>query len=1229
MFSHLLRFELRYRFTQPTTYVYFAVFALFGFLSQTVDDFGFGSAKVHVNAPWAIAELCLAASTLGMFVTAALMGTPVYRDDKDQMTGLLYTTSVGKWAYLAARFLGSLPAIWFIMSGLVVGAVLGMQMPWVEASKIGPVPWAALGTALVGGAWVNALFAGCILFAAYLVFRSPLVVYLGGVTLFVFYQISASFADRVSSDHLFAQLDPFGLAAERIDTKYWTIAERNTLNVNFLTGELLQSRLTWSLVGLAVLLAAMATFRLRQARTRAPKRGAETAPVAAPGGALVTGAPAFGAGLGRWQTGRLARVQFLNVVTAWPFRALAALGVVFVLFNAWYTYFDNLRGAQLPVTYQVLRLVNDNFTLFFLIIITIYAGELVWRERDTRLNLLFDALPLPTAAPFLSKLLALVGAQVVLYGVLTAVALALQLYLDARQVEPLLYVQNFGLQLMGLLIMSALALAVQTIVNHKYVGHALMMVYYGVVFLLPDALGLHHALLKFGGKVEYTYSDLNGFGHFVLPLVALNLYYLAGTALLVLLAVLLWVRGTDTGLATRRRRFGQRLALPAMRPALTAAAAVLVGTGAWAFYNTNILNHYLAPDSAELTQVETEKSYKRYENLPQLKVAAIDLTADLYPTATPRRYRFSGTYTLVNRAARPTDTVLLNYDNSRSVTTTLRLDRAARVLADDPTHGVRLLHLTQPLTPGDSLQLAFTVEYRARGFSSRPKTNGVFDWASISPEDRLTANGSFLDGPGLRFGYQPSAELEDDDKRRHHGLKPKARMKALDDPRGRLECEFGPDADYARYRATVSTDPDQTAVTPGYLQKTWLANGRRYFRYQMDQPMLPMTPVLSARYAVHRESWQPADATRPPVSIEIYYTPKHQYNVARMAEALRKALPRYEAAFGPYQYRQLRILEFPRYKSFAQSTPNTVPFSEGAGFIRDLRDPATPDDVFFITNHELAHQWWGHQLVGANVQGGSMLIESLAEYSAILTAKHEFSPQQMQAFMRSELDAYLRGRRNERKKEMPLMRCENQPYIHYDKGGMVFYALQDLIGEEKLNGALRAFIDKNRYARGPYPTTADLMTYLRAATPDSLHYALHDMFETITLYKNELKTATYAPRPDGRYDVTLTVKAEKVRADSVGNETPTPLGDYVDVGVFAADPANSGAKAWDVRGKALILQKVKLTKPEMTFTYIVSERPAKAGVDPYQKLIERYYIDNVKPLEEVKAVGKAVASVNR
>ena len=130
----------------------------------------------------------------------------------------------------------------------------------------------------------------------------------------------------------------------------------------------------------------------------------------------------------------------------------------------------------------------------------------------------------------------------------------------------------------------------------------------------------------------------------------------------------------------------------------------------------------------------------------------------------------------------------------------------------------------------------------------------------------------------------------------------------------------------------------------------------------MDAPILAYHAYLSARWEVKKDRWND-------VEIAVYYHPDHPYNVDKMIEATKKGLEYFSTHFGPYQHRQFRILEFPRFASFAEAFPNTIPFSEGIGFIAKLDDPDEIDYVTYVTAHELAHQWWAHQVIGAGVQG--------------------------------------------------------------------------------------------------------------------------------------------------------------------------------------------------------------------------------------------------------------------
>ena len=277
---------------------------------------------------------------------------------------------------------------------------------------------------------------------------------------------------------------------------------------------------------------------------------------------------------------------------------------------------------------------------------------------------------------------------------------------------------------------------------------------------------------------------------------------------------------------------------------------------------------------------------------------------------------------------------------------------------------------------------------------------------------------------------------------RKNGLEPVQRAAKIDDLDARRNTYIGVDADWIDFETTVSTSADQIAIAPGYLQREWTENGRRYFHYKMDAPMLPFFSYLSARYAVQRDHWND-------VAIEIYYQPGHEYNLDRMIDSVKKSLDYFTANFSPYQHHQVRILEFPRYARFAQSFANTIPYSEAIGFIARVQDE--DDDVdypFYVTAHEVAHQWWAHQVIGGNVQGATMLSETMAQYSALMVMEKEYGPEKMRRFLKYELDNYLRNRGGELVEEMPLYLVENQPYIHYRKGSVIMYALKDYLGEE-------------------------------------------------------------------------------------------------------------------------------------------------------------------------------------
>jgi aminopeptidase N len=485
--------------------------------------------------------------------------------------------------------------------------------------------------------------------------------------------------------------------------------------------------------------------------------------------------------------------------------------------------------------------------------------------------------------------------------------------------------------------------------------------------------------------------------------------------------------------------------------------------------------------------------------------------------------------------------------------------------------------------------LDFALHYQNKGYvNSRPNTD-------------IAANGSFLNSAYVPFvGYEAEIELTDDSTRHKHGLPKAKRMPSLENVAARNDNAISADADWINFEGTVSTSRDQVAILPGYLQKQWLEDGRRYFRYKMDAPILAIASVNSARYAVRRDHWRD-------VNLEIYYQPGHEFDLDRMIDGMKATLEYASTNFSPFQFHQERIIEFPRYGTFAESFPNTIPYSEGIGFITyvDSRDPEAIDIPFYVTAHEVGHQWWGHQVISANVEGGTSIVETLAQYTALMVMKHRYGDRSMRKFLRYELENYLRGRAQERNEEEPLYKVdENQGYIHYGKGALVMYALQDYIGEDNVNQGLAEFIKAYGFKGAPYPVSLDLIRYLKMYTPPEYQYLYDDMFENITLYDNRTRSANYVAQADGKFQVNLDVEARKVRADGKGEEHAVPIDDWIDIGVI------------DAQGNYLYLQKQKIEKDRTNLTVMVDKIPARAGIDPLNKLIDRNPEDNVVKVEK-------------
>ena len=1208
MFLKIFAFELRYRLIRPATYLYFLILFLAG-LFFTINGYMPVSEKTFVNSPFAIARLSIAISIFAMLISSAVMGVPVYRDLEHKTHTFFFSYPIGEREYLLGRFLGSFVVLILINLGLhlgiMIGAGLGPIAGLEEAERFGSFNFMYYLHAILVITIPNALFGGAIFFALVALTRNVFATYVACIILFTGYLLGINLVNDLDLKNVVDILDPFGFTAYNSATNYWTPVEQN-VNLIPLEGNFLWNRILWLSVGLLIIVFAFTRFKFSSflaVKSGKAKSKEQDTPVSISSKIPLSNL-AYSTQTNFSHLFNLARLEFRNIVRDPYFFAILLGGVLFLILGGWLA-FKTYGTPPLPRTYYMLELKTGEYFIFVFIIIVFYTGETVHRDKSVHFTQIFDALPIPNWVIYGSKFLALTGVAFLLVNIIWIVGIITQTMKGYFNYEFWMYFTDLYLiEFPSYMQFVMLAFIVHILVNSKFTGHIINVGIWVLIFSLQSFAELDYNMFFFGSKPGYLISDMNGFGHFGQPLFWFNFYWLSLGAVFLVLGNLFWNRGTDGGLKTRFQIARKRLNSLSLG-SLAVFLLFFIGSGIFIYYNVSVLNTYRTAEQGRKRSAEYEKKYKKYEWVAQPKVVNAKVYVDLYPEN--RSVKAKGEFIVVNKTKEKIDSLHLTLGSpiNYTVIEDLSIDgKKPKLVFEDEDYKYSIYKLPQTMTPGDTLKMEVVVKAENRGF-----TNSGYNQAVVG-------NGSFLNTSVFpTFGYNAGIELSSDKYRKKYDLPEKEYTQPpQDDPKGLETLLFNDDADFVTFEAVVSTSPDQIAIAPGYLQKEWEEGGRKYFHYKMSDQINFFANFSSAKYEVFKDVWKGKKGEE--VNIEIFHHPGHEYNLDRFMKAVKKSFDYYTKYFSPYQFRQMRILEFPRYATFAQSFPNTVPYAESFGWVGDFSDPDDTDYSFVVTSHEVAHQWWAHQLSPSFTRGANQISESMAEYSSLMVLKHEYGVDAMQEFLKYELDSYLRGRANEGKFEETLLDNDTRAYVWYRKGGLVLYALQDYIGEERLNKAFSKFLKEAAFKQNPpFPTSGDWYEYIKEVTPDSLQYLVKDCFEKITLYENRILEATYEPLDNDKYKVRLKVNAQKIYYDKFGKEAERAKGkDLIEIGIFTDDDKN---KLGMTKKVPLYLKKHWLKPGEQTLEFVVKGKPVKAGIDPYNKLIDRVSDDNIKAVEEL------------
>ncbi len=1218
MLKTIFSFEFGRWINKPLFYIYAVILMGVGalFTAGAGGVFDSNTATVSgltfINSPLQLAYLMGSLSAFAFFLLPSIVGATVQKDFKSNMYQLLYSFPFKKADYIFGKFLVGLLISFILLVLLGFGAQIGTAFPGVDQNLIAPFSMRAYIEIYLVFVLPNLILFSAVVFAVTLFSRSVIA---GFVAIAVLY-FGQSMADvyLANQDYtlLGAYLDPFGLNAVNYYAKYWTITEQNE-NMLPLKEVVIYNRLIWTTIGLAIFAFTYYKFSfhsealsLKFWKTKSEKKTAKFQP-----GLIQTiSLPKVSYSTGILQSLKsawaLTKIDLKYIIKGGPFVVIVILALLFMIIMVAASG-QIFQTETLPVTRGLLSIPGGVFSIFIALLTFIYTGLLVQRPETTRMYQLEDATQERSWGFLVSKLMSVTIMQMILLSVIMIAGIAIQIYKGFYNFEIDLYLFDlYGVKLINYVIWSFMAFLFFTIIPNFYLALFLLLgIAMGQNFL--DLIGVEQSIYKYNNGRGTSYSDISKYGTTLPAYYLYKLYWFGLGIFFLAVSYLFWRRGVRPSFKRTFSKAKSRFNLGVIG-AMVLGLGMFVFFGSWIYKETNVDREYISSKMGEERRVDGEKQYKRFENKAQPRITDVNLNINLFQDE--RNIEGQGVYTLLNKSEVAIDTVFINYNDLASE---MSFNRAHSEVLHDSTLEVKLFAFTDPLMPGESVALTFEIANKPNSIlrnNSPVRTNGTF----------------FSNGYFPTIGYNEQFELTDDKTRKKYDLEPKERMPSPTDTSALQNTYISNDADWINFEAIVSTAPDQIAMTPGKLQQEWEEDGQRYFHYKMQSKMLNFYSVISARYETYEDNWNG-------IPITIYYHKDHDYNIERMMKGAKASLAYCSEEFSPYQHDQLRILEFPIVGgNFAQSFANTVPFSEGIGFIADVDDEGDGVDFpFSVTAHEVAHQWWAHQVIGAKVQGATVMSESLSEYVSLKVLEKANGPDQMRTFLKDALDSYLLGRTTERKKEQPLAYVENQQHIHYNKGSLVFYALSDYIGEDTLNAALSRYVDSVAFQEAPYTTCLELLTFLYEATPDSLDYFIEDNFEYITVYNNRIIENNYTKLDNGKYEVNITAEVVKYRADEKGKriyknmagdslavytegekkpKQSYPLADYIEVGIFALSD--------DGDEEVLYLKKHKITEIDNEFRIIVDKEPADVGIDPYNKLIDTNSEDNRRAAEKAK-----------
>ncbi len=987
---------------------------------------------IYLNSPYTIGFLTGLLSLSVIFLAIIYALRLLFKDTDSKFDRILFALPLAKNVYLNGRFSAYLLQTFLSFVLLITGFAIGQNLRTGEEIQHGFRLWHYLYPLVIFG-FLNCLLVCSFLFFLWVTTHKKLLVVTGGLLLYIFYMVvmifsnspfmAGSMPQSPEAQQLSAIIDPFGLSSYFFESRGYTVLQRNEQVVSF-SGMVLLNRSFYALLSLLFLVLAHRLFSYSSVSGKKHKKKSEP----------VTDLPEifrkeyirmkvnFGDGSALKSVMSFARIDLIYLFKS---IAVPAVSILLLFFAGMEMYAEIEKGIRLPQKYAgsglMATTISENFHLLGLLMITYFINDLYWRSN------LSGFLPVEKTTFFSKSKLAghLLSAMALLFfftGLLIAEGLLFQTVYDYFRVDWKAYAGVILFNTLPLILFTAFVLILNDSFRNRFLALGVSVL---AVFTFTGTASkkvLSYPLFRIFSDYTGSYSDFNGYGIYSGAFAERLVFGLS-------LIFALWM--IHQRFKGQKRNFREEAVL-----VLLLLSGICCGK--------LFMKGYVPkePGREMAGAIAYEKEFRKYKDLPQPDITDVETRIELYPSA--NAYRIRGKYTLKNQTGEPIGKVLIHFHPDLKIEeawwkTASEAKKIDRKISD--------IDLKQPLLPGETATLDFEISYGWFAVNGHESFNAIIE------------NGSFMRISRYYpvFGYQEYREMEDAVKREKAGLGERSGLKSADAP-----AVFK--KDFIRLNMLISTEKGQTAIGTGELTEQFRRGERSYFRYE--------AAGIPFRFAVSSARYRQKKLVHKGTAIHVFYHEKHSENVSHLIENARLTLDYCSQNFGPYPFKSVTFAEVSSFtRGFAATAyPGAVFMPEDRIFHANIHADEKQDVINELAGHELSHMWWGTSQIDPDErEGAPMLTETLAMYTEMMLYRKMHGGKKMRERLKVHQQIYDSEKGLSENQPLYKVTPENT-HISYSKGAVAMVKLSELIGEDRVNLALRNFLVNNSYPKKPSST---------------------------------------------------------------------------------------------------------------------------------------------------------------